>query len=76
MRVQVQGLISTTAHLRSELHKSKIFLTANTLLLATKAEKIYGNTTRMDKTIETQSSATKKLFKSMFLVMKTSLASP
>ena len=75
MRVRLQGLISTTAHLRSELDKSKTLLTANTLL-AIKAENIYGNTTRMDKTIETQSSAIKKLFKSMFLVMKTSLASP
>ena len=77
MRVLLYGLISATGHLSGELHKSKVFQIANSLLVINIYEKnIHGNTTRMVKTIETQSSAIKQLLKSMFLVMKTSLASP
>ena len=77
MRVLLYGLISATGHLSGELHKSKVFQIANSLLVINiYAKNIYGNTTRMVKMIETQSSAIKQLLKSMFLVMKTSLASP
>ena len=50
---RVLELFSATEQLKGEIHKSKVLLTATTLLVV-KAENIYQNTMKMPKSMETE----------------------